>query len=608
MKKQKRIKNEIRKKTGISRLLEIAGTKRWWLYASMVLAVASALAQFVPFVGIYQILTELAKNAAHPVRIDRSFVWQWAYISLAGIVLFGLLLYASAMLSHIAAFNILYELRVALSQKLRKLPMGFFTRRTSGQIKKIMTEDVERIELFVAHHIPDLTTAIIFPLLMLGYMLHEDWRLSLIILFVFILAIAFQVSMMHGEEKQNLYKRYQDALGQMNSSIVEYVRGISVVKIFNRSTAAFVKLNSDIHQYRDLSIGVTRQFAPVYLGYYTVLSSVLLFLIPASAYLVYYAPSYSEYIPKVLLFLILGGGIFFPMMKLMWISGLLMQNTSGVSLMDEILYKEEISEPEQPETPWNASVEFQSVEFSYETTPILKGISFLAKPGTVTALVGPSGAGKSTVAMLAARFWDIQGGEILIGGVPIKSIKTERLMETISFVFQDNMLFFDTIEENIRMGNKTAPLEEVKAAAKAAQCHSFIEQLEDGYQTLVGEGGTYLSGGESQRISLARAILKNAPIVLLDEATAYADPENEGKILESFSHLIQGKTVLVIAHRLSTIVSADQILVVDKGVISERGNHEDLVAQNGIYKAMWEAYSQSREWILTADRNSRRNV
>ncbi len=339
-----------------------------------------------------------------------------------------------------------------------------------------------------------------------------------------------------------------------------------------------------------------------------VLSSVLLFLIPASVYLSLHVPSYPQYVPTILLFLILGGGIFFPMMKLMWISGLLRQNTSGVSLVDEILLKEEISEPEHPEPPQTTEqgipVEFRNVNFAYGNTPILKDVSFLAAPGTVTALVGPSGAGKSTVAMLTARFWDIQEGEILIGGIPIKNIPTETLMQTISFVFQDTMLFFDTIEENIRMGNKSASFEEVVSAAKSAQCHSFIEQLENGYLTLVGEGGTYLSGGEAQRISLARVILKNAPIVLLDEATAFADPENEGKILESFSHLIRGKTVLVIAHRLSTITSADQILVIDGGIIAEQGKHRDLLAKNGIYKRMWDSYTQSREWTLFADKKS----
>ncbi len=591
-----------KRKSGIPRLIEIAGTKKWWLIGSMVLAVCSAIAQFVPFISVYKILTELAQHASRPELINKDFVWYWACLALGGIVLFGLLLYASTMLSHIAAFNILYELRMMLSRKLVRLPLGFFSKRSSGQIKKIMSEDVERVELFVAHHIPDMTAAIIFPLLLLGYMFYTDWRLAIVILFVFILSIVFQASMVSSSSKKRLYKKYQAVQGRMNSSIVEYVRGIQVVKIFNRSTNAFVKLNEDIHSYRDLSVQVTRQYAPVYLGYYTALSSVLFLLIPAVTYFLIHNESYSEYVPKALLFLVLGGGIFFPMMKLMWMSNLMMQNTTGVALVDEILDKEEIAESDKPELPRDASIEFRMVGFAYDTMPILKQVSFEARPGTVTALVGPSGAGKSTVAMLTARFWDIQRGDILIGGVPVKNIPTEKLMEHVSFVFQDNMLFFDTIEENIRMGNKRASIEDVHAAARVAQCHEFIEQLEHGYQTLVGEGGTYLSGGEQQRIALARAILKNAPIVLLDEATAYADPENEGRILESFSHLIKGKTVLVIAHRLSTITSADQILVVAHGEITERGKHDELLARNGIYKHMWDAYSQSREWVISANK------
>ena len=243
-------------------------------------------------------------------------------------------------------------------------------------------------------------------------------------------------------------------------------------------------------------------------------------------------------------------------------------------------------------------IEFVNVSFAYDKTEVLNNVSFTARPGTVTALVGVSGAGKSTIAMLAARFWDIEDGEIRIGGSHIKQIRTEDLMNTVSFVFQDNILFFDTIEENIRMGNKTATKEDVINTAKAAQCHDFIMQLEKGYDALVGEGGTYLSGGEAQRIALARAILKDAPIVLLDEATAYADPENEGKILASFSQLIKGKTVMVIAHRLSTIRNADQILVIDKGTVAEQGKHDELVALGGLYKNMWDIYSRSREWKL----------
>lgn len=587
------------KKNSLLRLIQIAGTKKWWLIFSMILAILSTIAQFVPFVSIYKILVELAKNASEPNLINREYIWFWGYVALAGVLLFGILLYASMMLSHIAAFNILYELRVLISKKLVKLPLGFFSNKSSGQIKKVMSEDVERVELFIAHHIPDITSAILFPILLIIYMFYTDWHLAIVVLSVFFIAIIFQSFMMLTEKNKKLYKKYQHVLGKMNGSIVEYIKGVAIVKIFSKSREAFQKLNSDIKEYKDLSIDVTKQYAPIYVGYYTILSSILLFLIPVSIYLLINSNSYSEYIPKLLFFLILGGGIFFPLMKLMWMSSFMMQNSVGIGLIDDILNMEEIIEPSNSKKIKNSSIIFKDVEFSYEKTPILKKISFEAFTGTITALVGPSGSGKSTIAMLIARFWDIQSGDILIGDRSIKSISSKELMDNISFVFQENTLFFDTIEENIRMGNKDVSFDDVISAAKTAQCHEFIEKLPNGYKTLVGEGGTYLSGGEQQRVSLARAILKNSPILLLDEATAYADPENEGKIVHAISHLIKGKTVIIVAHRLSTITTADQILVINNGQIVEKGKHEDLVTMNGgVYRHMWELYSQSREWVI----------
>lgn len=589
---------KLKNKQGIMRLLEIAGSKKWLLFASMFLAVCSSIALFVPFVSVYMILTELAENAVNPAMIDKAYIWHWGYITLGAFIAFGILLFAAMMFSHLAAFNILYELRMKLAQKLVRLPMGFFTKRTSGDIKKVMSEDVERIELFVAHHLPDITSAIVFPLLIIGYMFVVDWRLALIVMAVFVVAMTLMSRMTASSKMKQVAKKYFKTMGRMNSSIIEYVRGIQVIKTFSRSTKAFERLNQDIDDFRIFSNGMVKEYAPTYLGFYILLSSVPLFLIPAAVTILLNSPSYSAYIPTVLLFMIFGGGIFFPMLKLMWIGSMMSQNSIGVGMIDEILNKPEIEESEKPEKPDDASVVFENVSFAYDTTQVLSSISFTAKPNTVTALVGPSGAGKTTIALLAARFWDINSGKICLGDVPLRHIKTRDLMEHVAFVFQDNMLFFDTLEENIRLGNKTASFEQVQQAARAAQCHEFIKKLERGYKTLVGEGGTYLSGGEQQRIAIARAILKDAPLVLLDEATAYADPENEGKILESFSHLIKGKTVIVIAHRLSTITNADQILYIDKGAIIEQGTHEELLTLNKHYSRMWQTYSQSRQWVI----------
>ena len=587
-----------KRKTGLARLIEIAGTKRWLIIGAMSLAVITTIMQFVPIIAVYNILIELAKYALNPSLIDKAYVWHWGYIALEAFFAFGVLTFVSLMLSHIAAFNILYEIRMQLAQKMARLPLGFFTHRASGELKKIMSDDVERIELFIAHHIPDIVSAVLFPLILIGYMFAVDWRLALVVLAV--LAVTFYVmgKMYTGKKIREVSERYLGTLGKMNAGIVEYIRGIQIVKTFTESTDAYRKLNDDIKEYRKFANEVNVQYQPTYVGFLTILSSALLFIIPIAIWLLIGSASYAAFIPVVLMFLIFGVAVFFPVLKLLWIGSFLNQNNMGVQKIDDILYMDEIKEPTTPRYPEDASVEFRNVSFAYDTTPILKDVSFVAHPGTVTALVGPSGAGKSTVAMLAARFWDIQSGEILIGKVPIKEIPTSVLMENVAFVFQDNMLFFDTIEENIRMGNKDATFEDVTRAACAAQCHEFIESLPNGYQTLVGEGGTYLSGGETQRIALARAILKDAPIILLDEATAFADPENESKILEAFSYLINGKTVLVIAHRLGTITNADRILYVDKGVIVEEGAHEELLAFRKSYAHMWNTYNRAKEWII----------
>ena len=590
--------NEKKKKTGLLRLLEIAGRKKWWLFGSMILGIIATIALFVPIIAVYLIIIELAGNATDLAAIDQSYVYTLGFICLGAVGAFGVFLYASLILSHIAAFNILYEIRIKLADKLSRLPMGYFTKTSTGEIKKVMSEDVERLEEFIAHHIPDVTSAIMFPLLLIIYLFIVDWRLALAALVPFPIAIAFQVIMFSSPASKETYKQYHDALEKMNATVVEYVRGMPVVKVFNQSVDAFVRLERDIFAYRDLTKGITKQFSRTYPGFLTIISSSLFFIIPVATFLLTRSPSYEDFIPKVFLFMILGGGMFFPLFKLMWMGGFLREMSIGVERIDKILLSPEIPEPDRPRRPQDASIEFKNVTFAYDDTSVLKDASFISKPNTMTALVGPSGAGKTTIGLLIARFWDIQKGKIKVGGVGIDEMRVEDLMDHVSFVFQDGFMFFDTIEENIRMGNRTASKKEVIKAAKAAHCHEFIKILPQGYKTLVGEGGTYLSGGEQQRIALARAVLKDSPIVVLDEATAYADPENEAKILASFAELTKGKTVIVIAHRLSTITNADQILVIDKGSIVERGRHEELISNKGLYLRMWEAYSRSRDWTI----------
>jgi len=586
-----------KRKKGIFRLFEIAGPKKWWLLGSMLLAVIATTAQFIPVVCVYLITQELAAHAGDISGADRQMLFNLGFISLVAVASFGILLYTAMMLSHIAAFNILYLIRINIAEKLPRLSMGFFSRKSSGEIKKVAGEDVERIELFVAHHIPDITSAIVFPLIVIIFLFAMDWRLALAALIPLPMAFTVMAGMMTASGRE-LQRKYHDALEKMNAAVVEYVRGMPVIKIFGAAAESFRSLKESVISYRDFSQSIARDYSRVYPAFLTAASSSLLFILPLSLFLLDRPGAEAGFIPTVLLFLLVGGGFFFPLLKLMFISGYLAQIKFGVERIDAVLYMDELPETDLDEIPRGFSVEFSDVSFSYEARETLRNISFQAGAGTVTALVGPSGAGKTTLGLLSARFWDVTSGAIKIGGVDIRNMKTSRLMEYISFVFQDEFLFFDTLEENIRMGNTAATKDDVIAAAVAAQCHEFIQALPEGYSTLVGEGGTYLSGGEVQRIGIARAILKDAPIIILDEATAYADPENEGKILAALARLIEGKTVIIIAHRLSTITSADKIIVIDRGSIAESGTHVELLDAGGLYHSMFKTYTRAREWVI----------
>ena len=595
---QKQTQCETTRKTGLTRLIEIAGAKKWWLFASMLLAVLATLAQFTPVIAVYRIIEELSKNAMDINQIDGQLLRQLGVISLASVGVYGVLLYSSSMLSHIAAYNILYEIRIRIAEKLTHLSMGFFTKKASGEIKKVMAEDVEEVELFVAHHIPDITSAVVFPIIVIVFLFITDWRLAIAALLPFPISFAIMNSMMLSDKGKQGYREYHDALQRMNAAVVEYVRGMPVVKVFGTTLESFRRLSDSVISYRNWSQKMSDDYATTYPAMLTAASSSLAFILPVSVWLLYRSENPTALIPTILFFTIVGASFFFPLTKLVFMSGFLTKISVGVERIDDILFYDTVLDVDLNQRPSDSSVEFDAVSFAYDEKLVLENVSFRASPSSVTALVGPSGAGKTTMGLLIARFWDVQSGSIKVGGVDTRDIKLNTLMNYVSFVFQDGFLFFDTIEENIRMGNEQASMDEVIAAAKAAQCHEFIERLSNGYQTLVGEGGIYLSGGEQQRIGIARAILKNTPIVVLDEATAFADPENEGKILEGLASLVKDKTVIIIAHRLSTITQADQILVIDEGGIVEQGTHTELVEKAGLYNRMWTTYSKAREWKL----------
>lgn len=600
-------KQEPKRKKGLSRLFEIAGEKRLLLTFSGIVSVISTLLMFIPFVAVYFIIAELMGNAANPAAADASLIGGWAVWALVAMISGILTMFGSSMLSHVSAFRILYNLRMRLAKHLAKLPMGYHTSKSTGSIKKTLEFSVEKIEGFVAHQIPDLVGAFALPLVMLIAMFILDWRLALATSVPIICAYALQMAVFSGKNGEKFMRFYHDSLEEMNTNGVEYVNGMPAVKVFGLTVHTFKAFRNSITNYKDQILKYTRYCKTPYLVFQIILTSIAAFIIPIGVFILSGNPANQAFALTLLLFMILAPGLSNPMMKLMYLGGNMRMISEGVVRMDAIFDEKPMPEPAQPKKPVGYDIEFKNVSFSYDSQEsatrkyALSDVSFVAREGKMTALVGPSGGGKTTIASLIPRFWDIEEGNILVGGSNVKDIGTEKLMEAVSFVFQDVHLFYDTIEENIRMGNTRGGRDDVIAAAKAAYCHDFIMQLPLGYQTKIGEGGTYLSGGEAQRISIARAILKDSPVLVMDEATAFADPENEALIQQALSSLIKSKTVIVIAHRLYTIRQADQILVIDEGSIVERGRQEQLIALNGLYKNMWDAHLDAGDWEIAAD-------
>ena len=593
-----------KKKEGLARLFEIAGQKKGLLVMAGLLSAGSAICMLVPYWSVYEILRELLEHGGDPGSADGAAMVRWGWIALGGLAAGLVLLYASLMSSHVAAFRILYGLRVRVSEHIGKLPLGYLNNTSTGAIKKTMEQNIEKIEGFIAHTIPDLVNVLATVVAMLLIFFSLDGWLTVVCLVVVAVSIFLQFSNFMGKKAREFTKDYFDAQEKMSASAVQYVRGMPVVKIFGQSVLSFRQFNAEIQAYKTFALKCCDTYQNGMIAFTVLLNSLVTFILPVGILLMQATPGSLALAAVWLFFIIMGPGMASPVYKLTFLGGNTREIDEGVARIDRILEREPVPEPAHPLTPGSYDVEFRNVSFSYENTEqrtrteALKDVCFKAPQGQITALVGPSGSGKSTVANLIPRFWDIRQGEILIGGVNIKQIATEKLMDTVSFVFQDTFLFYDTLYENIAVGSPTATRESVIAAAKAAQCHDFIEQLPEGYNTRIGDNGVYLSGGEAQCVCVARAILKNAPILVLDEATAFADPENEHKMQMALQSLIQGKTVIVIAHRLSSVVSAGQILVMKEGQIVQRGTHDVLSVTEGVYKNMWDAYTSAYHWTL----------
>lgn len=588
-------------KTGIPRLLDIAGEKKGLLLLSALLSSASAVLMLVPFGSVYYILAELLRHASHPAGVDGSLMIRWGLIALGGLVLGLILSYCGIMCSHLAAFRIQYHLRIRMTEHLGRLPLGYLNGTSTGAVKKTLEQNVDKVENFIAHQLPDLITAFATTVLMIVAMFWLSPLLAAACLVPILLGMVLQSLMLRGREDG--VRNYHQALEQIGASAVQYVRGMPAVKVFGQTVHSFRKFYGDMTLYRDYCLKYTDHFQNGYISFKTMLASISVFVLPAGVYLLTTQPDSMSVALKLLFFLIMAPGVSAPLYKLLMLSSSTRDISEGVRRMDDLMSRKAVPETSYPQFPVSYDIEFDAVSFSYhedqKAAAALTRVSFLARQGQVTALVGPSGSGKSTVASLVPRFWDPGEGAIRIGGVDIRKMSMDHLMNTVAFVFQETFLFYDTLYANIAVGMPGATLRQVQAAARAAQCDEFIGRLPQGYDTLIGEGGIYLSGGEEQRIAVARAILKNAPVLVLDEATAFADPENEYRMQLALTELMRGKTVLVIAHRLASIREAEQILVMQDGVIAERGNHGQLVSRNGLYAGMWQAYLGAGEWKMT---------
>lgn len=589
-------------KTGVARLLEIAGEKRGLLIVSGLLSSLSAVCMLVPYASVYFILEELLEHAASPASANEAMMIRWGVIALIGFAAGLITTYAGGMAAHVAAFRILYGLRVKLARHIGRLPLGWLNRHSTGALKNTLEHNVEKVETFIAHQLPDLVHVVVTTVLLITVMFTLNVWLAIACVVPIVLAFAVQIALFNAPKTKEYLKQYHDSLERMNASAVQYVRGMPAVKVFGQTVQSFRQFYQDMIRYRDYGVKLADLFQNGFVLFKVIISSFAVFVLPVGVFLLSRDPGSVSFASVLLFFLIMAPGISAPMLKIMFLIHTLEDINEGVQRMDRILAEGLVPEPESPRRPATFDVSFDHVSFSYETESadgsVLTDISFTARQGEVTALVGPSGAGKSTIAHLVPRFWDANKGAIRIGDIDIREIATSDLMNTVAFVFQESFLFSDTVYNNIAVGRPDASPEEVYAAAKAAQCHPFIENLPLGYDTRIGEGGVYLSGGEEQRITVARAILKNAPILVLDEATAFADPENEYEMQLALKVLMANKTVIVIAHRLSTIQNAQQILVMESGRIVERGRHEALLTADGLYARMWRSYRQATQWHM----------
>lgn len=588
----------MKKESSLSKLFVYAGKFRYLTIASWILSVISVWLALVPFYYIWRIMKEVLSVAPDFGKAAHLKEYGWAAV---GFAILSMLVYVCALMcSHLAAFRVQANIRTSLMRHILTLPMGFLDKDGTGKIRKIVNESSAATETYLAHQLPDQAGAIATPAGLLVLLMVFDFRLGLLSLIPVVAAFLI-MGTMTGQRMKDKMEEYQNALDEMSSEAVEYVRGIPVVKTFGQSVFSFKRFQTSIQKYEKWTIAYTKEMRIPMTVYTTAINAVFAVLIAATFFFTGKGGD-NTFLLNLLFYIIITPIITVTMNKIMYSSENQLIVADAISRIESILEKKPLPETAHAQEPENNSITFENVSFRYEDAgrDALHQINLTIKEGEHVAFVGPSGGGKTTLASLVARFFDTTEGRILIGNKDVKEISSKQLMDMVSFVFQDSKLLKTSILENVCMGKKDATREEVMQALKEAQCEDIIAKLPDGIDTVIGSSGTYVSGGEAQRLSIARAMLKNAPILILDEATAFADPDNEAKVQEAFSRLSKGKTVIMIAHRLSSIVDADRICVLKDGSIAEEGTHETLLQKNGVYAHMWEEYNKSVQWKVGA--------
>lgn len=591
------------KKPGLKELLSFAGTRKWLVYLGCLLSALSMLVGFGPYICMWFVVRDLlavAPNWSAATEIGM-YGW-WAF----GLAVASILLYLAALLcTHMAAFRTASNLKKQTIEHLTKVPLGYFDNHASGELRRIIDGCATNTETLMAHLLPDSAGSIALGLGLLVVLFVFDWRMGVACLLAMVISLICIMSMMSGKGMKFM-EQYQESQVRMTKAGTEYVRGIPVVKVFQQTVYTFRAFHETINDYSRLAEDYAVKFCQKkQVTNLTIVNGLALFLVPLALFLAPGESNLLEFLGNFAFYCIFSALVSTAMTRVMFIGQEAQISADVMQRINKILDTPLIKAPNgtQEKTPANNSIEFENVSFSYPeaSRKALDNVSFTIEANTTVALVGPSGGGKSTAACLVPRFWDCDSGSVKIGGVDVKNINPQTLMQNVAFVFQNSHLFKKSIAENVAAGKQNASTEEIMAALSAAQCNDIIAKLPNGIDTVIGSSGTYLSGGEQQRIMIARALLKNAPIVILDEATAFADPENEALIQKALSSLCKDKTVLIIAHRLSTITNADKIIVLNQGTIAEEGTHQELLSHDGLYTTLWNNYQKSTEWKLSKE-------